>query len=55
VGVIGFLAVGEAWNLLALNHADNLLHIATAVLALGAVALAAELTSSRTERPVTHA
>ena len=37
VGVIGFFAVGEEWNILSLNHADNWLHIATAVLALLAV------------------
>jgi hypothetical protein len=39
VGAIGFFAVGTAWNILSLNHADNWLHIATAVLALAAVSL----------------
>lgn len=37
VGIIGFFAVGQEWNILSLNHADNWLHIATAILALAAV------------------
>lgn len=39
VGVLGFFAVGEEWNILSLNQADNWLHIATAVLALLAVSV----------------
>jgi len=35
VGLIGLMMVGEASNILALNHPDNLLHLATAGLALG--------------------
>lgn len=30
VGVVGFLVIGSAANILALNVADNLLHVATA-------------------------
>lgn len=37
VGVIGFFAVGEEWNILSLNQADNWLHIGTAIIALLAV------------------
>lgn len=37
VGVIGFFAVGEQWNILSLNQADNWLHIGTAIIALLAV------------------
>lgn len=37
VGVVGFFAVGEAWNILSLNQADNWLHVGTAVIALLAV------------------
>lgn len=37
VGVIGFFAVGEEWNILSLNQADNWLHVGTAVIALLAV------------------
>lgn len=37
VGVIGFFAVGEDWNILSLNQADNWLHVGTAILALLAV------------------
>lgn len=37
VGVLGFFALGEEWNILSLNMADNWLHIATAVVALLAV------------------
>lgn len=35
VGIVGLFMVGESWNFLALNHPDNALHFATAVLALG--------------------
>lgn len=37
VGAIGFFAVGEEWNILSLNQADNWLHVGTAVIALLAV------------------
>lgn len=37
VSLIGLMMVGESWNILALNHADNLLHFATAAVALGVV------------------
>ncbi|MDX1621110.1 MAG: DUF4383 domain-containing protein [Nitriliruptorales bacterium] len=37
VGIIGFFATGQAWNILSLNVWDNWLHIGTAVLALLAV------------------
>lgn len=39
VGVLGFFAVGESWNILALNTADNFLHLATAAVALAVVAM----------------
>jgi hypothetical protein len=39
VGVIGFWAVGEEWNILSLNQADNWLHVVTAILALTAVGM----------------
>ena len=42
VGVVGFWAVGESWNILSLNQPDNWLHIGTAVLALLAVGSAAD-------------
>lgn len=38
VGVAGFYATGSDWNVLALNTADNWLHIGTAIVAFGAVA-----------------
>lgn len=34
VGLLGFALVGSSFNLLALNQADNFLHLATAVAAL---------------------
>lgn len=34
LGVVGFFLVGSSINILALNHPDNLLHIATGGLAL---------------------
>lgn len=37
VGIVGFWAVGEAWNILSLNHPDNWLHVGTAVVALLAI------------------
>lgn len=37
VGIVGFWAVGEAWNILSLNHPDNWLHIGTAIIALLAI------------------
>lgn len=50
VGVIGFWAVGEEWNILSLNQADNWLHIVTAVLALGAVAMDERRTADAVDR-----
>jgi hypothetical protein len=35
VGVVGLFAIGHSINILALNQADNALHFASAVLALG--------------------
>jgi hypothetical protein len=35
VGVVGLFLVGSEANIVALNHPDNALHLATAVLALG--------------------
>ncbi|MGH2654113.1 MAG: DUF4383 domain-containing protein [Actinomycetota bacterium] len=35
VGIVGLFMVGESWNFLALNHPDNALHFASALLALG--------------------
>lgn len=46
VGVVGFWAVGESWNILSLNQPDNWLHVGTAVLALLAV-------GASTNRPAT--
>lgn len=37
VGVLGFFALGQEWNILSLNMADNWLHIGTAIIALLAV------------------
>lgn len=37
VGIGGFFAIGEEWNVLALNEPDNWLHIGTAALGLAAV------------------
>jgi hypothetical protein len=34
VGIVGLFMVGEAWNFLALNQPDNLLHFATAAVAI---------------------
>ena len=34
VGIVGLFMVGTAANILALNHADNALHFATALLAI---------------------
>ena len=45
VGVLGLFLVGSPANLLALNGADNVLHLASALLLLG-VGLAAERTVS---------
>lgn len=41
VGVLGLFMVNEDWDFLALNQADNILHFATAVIAL-AIALWAD-------------
>ncbi|HEX6208737.1 MAG TPA: DUF4383 domain-containing protein [Actinomycetota bacterium] len=41
VGVLGIFMVNEDWDFLALNQADNVLHFATAVIAL-AIALWAD-------------
>ncbi len=48
VGIIGFFAVGEEWNILSLNSADNWLHIGTAVLALLAVGASADRSHTKT-------
>ncbi len=48
VGVIGFFATGQDWNVLALNTADNWLHLGTA--ALGFLAVMAS-SSQRVEQP----
>ena len=48
VGILGFFATGADWNVLALNTADNWLHLATA--ALGFVAVMAS-SSQRVEQP----
>lgn len=42
VGIVGFWAVDESWNILSLNQPDNWLHIGTAVLALLAVGQATD-------------
>ena len=49
VGIIGFWAVGESWNILSLNQPDNWLHIGTAVLALLAVGTAADRSRTTTD------
>lgn len=46
VGIIGFWAVGEAWNILSLNHADNWLHIGTALIALLAISMSRRRTET---------
>lgn len=51
VGVIGFWAVGEEWNILSLNHADNWLHVGTAVIALIAVTISENRATRGAERP----
>ena len=38
VGVVGFFATGNEWNVLALNTADHWLHLGTAAIAFAAVA-----------------
>ena len=48
VGVAGFFATGADWNVLALNTADNWLHLGTA--ALGFLAVMAS-SSQRVEQP----
>lgn len=48
VGVVGFFATGQEWNILSLNTADNWLHIGTAILALLAVAVERDRAGSRT-------
>ncbi|MGH9023762.1 MAG: DUF4383 domain-containing protein [Acidimicrobiia bacterium] len=47
VGVVGFALVGTSANIIALNQADNLLHLATAAVALG-------VGSGRLALPVRH-
>jgi hypothetical protein len=42
VGVVGFAVIGTAVNILALNVADNLLHLATAGAAFAVIAAARE-------------
>ncbi|MEO6199542.1 MAG: DUF4383 domain-containing protein [Cryobacterium sp.] len=46
LGVVGFFIVGSALNILALNTADHLLHLASAIVLLG-VGLGAERTVRR--------
>ena len=41
VGLVGLAIIGNAMNILALNHPDNVLHLTTAVLALS-IGLAGE-------------
>jgi hypothetical protein len=50
VGVAGLFLVGTSANVLALNGADNVLHLASALLLLG-VGLAADRGASRTPSP----
>ncbi|WP_265520616.1 DUF4383 domain-containing protein [Oerskovia flava] len=50
VGVVGLFLVGSAANIIALNGADNVLHLASALILLGA-GLGAEKSAER--RPVT--
>lgn len=53
VGVVGFFATGQDWNILALNTADNWLHIGTALAAFAA-ASASSASSKRVEQRSTH-
>lgn len=39
VGVLGFFALSQSWNILALNMADNFLHLGTAAVGVAAVVL----------------
>lgn len=50
VGVAGFWATGEDWNVLAVNRADNWLHLATAVFGLMAV-IASSRRAAVADRP----
>ncbi|WP_199422668.1 DUF4383 domain-containing protein [Actinotalea solisilvae] len=52
VGVVGLFLVGSAANILALNGADNVLHLASALLLLG-VGLAADRDATGTTRATT--
>jgi hypothetical protein len=54
VGAIGLFAVGSSFNILALNHPDNALHIATAVLGL-AIGSSGRKEMVMTGRPTTSA
>lgn len=48
VGIVGFWALGEEWNILSLNQPDNWLHIGTAILALLAVAASSDRSDGAT-------
>lgn len=52
VGVLGLFLVGTGLNILSLNHPDNALHFATAVLAIAVAAGKPEM-SAMDRRPVT--
>ncbi|WP_100349845.1 DUF4383 domain-containing protein [Luteimicrobium subarcticum] len=51
VGIVGLFIIGSAANIIALNGADNVLHLASAVLLLG-VGLAADREPDRTNQAV---
>lgn len=52
VGVLGLFLVGTGLNILSLNHADNALHFATALLAIGVASMKNEM-SGMQQRTVT--
>lgn len=39
VGIVGFFALSQSWNILAVNMMDNFLHLATAAAGVGVVLL----------------
>lgn len=43
VGVVGLFLVGTSLNILSLNHQDNVLHFATALLAIGVASKSDEM------------
>lgn len=52
VSVYGFIAIDKSWDFLAINSADNVLHVVTALLGLiTALAPVNEAIGSRTTRP----